>query len=135
MRISILLDIANSLSSLNYDMTGLVNYIDDVINSGLTMKYSVNTSGGDAVKIMNIHKSKGLEFSLCYFTGMHNKFTIKEINDKILFSNRYGIVLPFRNESLEDTFLKDLYIDNYYLEEISEKIRLFYDALSRCREK
>ena len=134
-RISNLLDIANSLSSLNYDMTGLVNYIDDVINSGLTMKYSVNTSGGDAVKIMNIHKSKGLEFSLCYFTGMHNKFTIKEISDKILFSLKYGIILPYMQDELKDTIIKDLYVDNYFIEEVSEKIRLFYVAVTRCREK
>ena len=134
-RISNLLDITNSLSSLGYDITGLVNYIDDVINSGLTVKYSVNTTGGDAVKIMNIHKSKGLEFSLCYFTGMHNRFTINEINDKILFSLKYGIILPYMEEELRDTIIKDLYVDNYFIEEVSEKIRLFYVALTRCREK
>ena len=38
-------------------------------------------------------------------------------------------------EELTDTILKDLYVDNYYLEEVSEKIRLFYVALTRCREK
>ena len=134
-RISNLLDIANSLSALNYDITSFVNYIDDVIDNGLTVKYSVNTSGGDAVKIMNIHKSKGLEFSLCYFTGMHNKFTIKEINDKILFSLKYGMILPYMSDELKDTIVKDLYVDNYFLEEVSEKIRLFYVALTRCREK
>ena len=134
-RISNLLDMANSLSSLGYDITDFVNYIDDVIDNGLTVKYSVNTSGGDAVKIMNIHKSKGLEFSLCYFTGMHNKFTIKEINDRVLFSSKYGIILPYMKDELKDTILKDLYVDNYFLEEVSEKIRLFYVALTRCREK
>lgn len=134
-RISNLLDISNSLDSLGYDISEFVNYIDAVIDNGLTVKYSVSTSGGDAVKIMNIHKSKGLEFSLCYFTGMHNKFTIKEINDKVLFSSKYGIILPYMNEELEDTILKDLYVDNYFLEEVSEKIRLFYVALTRCREK
>ena len=134
-RISNLLDIANSLSSLDYDLTLFINYINDVIDSGLTVKYSVNTSGGDAVKIMNIHKSKGLEFSLCYFVGMHNKFTIKELNDKVLFSNKYGIILPYMDGELKDTVLKDLYVDNYFVEEVSEKIRLFYVALTRCREK
>ena len=84
---------------------------------------------------MNIHKSKGLEFSLCYFIGMHNKFTIKEINDKVLFSLKYGIILPYMKEELEDTILKDLFVDNYFIEEVSEKIRLFYVALTRCREK
>lgn len=134
-RISNLLDIANSLSTLGYDIMNFVDYLDAVIENGLTVKYSVNTSGGDAVKIMNIHKSKGLEFSLCYFTGMHNKFTIKEINDEILFSSKYGIIFPYMKEELTDTILKDLYVDNYYLEEVSEKIRLFYVALTRCREK
>ena len=134
-RISNLLDIANSLSSLSYGVDDFVNYLDDVISNGLTVKYSINTGGTDAVKIMNIHKSKGLEFSLCYFVGMHNKFTIKEINDKVLFSLKYVIILPYMKEELEDTILKDLFVDNYFIEEVSEKIRLFYVALTRCREK
>ena len=134
-RISNLLDIAKNLDSLGYDISDFVNYIDDVIENGLTVKYSVGTSGLDAVKIMNIHKSKGLEFSLCYFTGMHNKFTIKEIKDKVLFSLKYGMIFPYMNEELCDTILKDLYVDNYFIEEVSEKIRLFYVAVTRCREK
>ena len=135
-RISNLLDMSNSLSSLGYDIIDFANYIDDVIDNGLSVKYSVNTSSGDAVKIMNIHKSKGLEFALCYFTGMHNKFTIREINDKVLFSLKYGIILPYMNDELQDdTILKDLYVDNYFIEEVSEKIRLFYVAVTRCREK
>ena len=40
-RISNLLDIANSLGSLNYDITGFVKYLDDVIDNGLSVKYSV----------------------------------------------------------------------------------------------
>lgn len=134
-RINNLLEMANNLSSLGYDLSAFVNYIDDVIDNGLTVKYSVNTSEGNSVKIMNIHKSKGLEFSLCYFTGMHNKFTIKEISDKIIFSPKYGLLLPYMKEELMDTVVKDLYRDNYFIEEISEKIRLFYVALTRCREK
>lgn len=134
-RINNLLDIANSLSSLEYDISDFVNYINDVIENGLAVKYSVSTNGGDAVKLMNIHKSKGLEFSLCYFVGFHNKFTIKDINDKVLFSSKYGIILPYMNEELEDTVLKEIYADNYFIEEVSEKIRLFYVALTRCREK
>jgi len=39
------------------------------------------------------------------------------------------------NEELSDTILKDLYVDNYFIEEVSEKIRLFYVAVTRCREK
>ena len=136
-RIDNILDIASNLSGLGYNLEEFINYIEDVLNKGLTIKYSTNTSIDNAVKIMNIHKSKGLEFSLCYFTGMHNEFTIKEINDKILVSDKGGIILPYINENgdISQNILKDLYVDNFFKEEISEKIRLFYVALTRCREK
>ena len=136
-RIDNILDIASNLSGLGYNLEEFINYIEDVLNKGLTIKYSTNTSIDNAVKIMNIHKSKGLEFSLCYFTGMHNEFTIKEINDKILISDKGGIILPYINENgdISQNILKDLYVDNFFKEEISEKIRLFYVALTRCREK
>lgn len=135
-RISNLIDIASNLSSLNYGIEDFIKYLDEVNEKGLLVKYSVNTGGQDAVKIMNIHKSKGLEFSLCYFTGMANKFTIKELNEKILFNEKLGIILPFVKENeLKETILKDIYKDDFYREEVSEKIRLFYVALTRCREK
>jgi len=136
-RISNLIDVANSLGNIGYGIYEFINYLDEVIELGLPVKYSPNTSGSDSVKIMNIHKSKGLEFSLCYFTGMHNKFTIKEISNKMLISDKFGIILPYLSDDgeLKNTIIKDLYVDNYLQEEVSEKIRLFYVALTRCREK
>ena len=134
--ISNLIDIASSLSDLGYSISDFINYLDDTDKLQLNVKYSVNSLTEDAVKIMNIHKSKGLEFSLCYFTGMHNKFTIKEISSKTLISNKYGIILPYVSDGeLNNTILKEMYVNDYYNEEISEKIRLFYVALTRCREK
>ena len=135
-RINNLIDISDNLSNLGYDLLEFINYLDDTIKLGLSVKYSGNNANGNAVKIMNIHKSKGLEFSLCYFTGMHNKFTIKEISSKNLISDKYGIIIPYiKDDELHNTILKDLYINNYFIEEISEKIRLFYVALTRAREK
>ena len=135
-RINNLIDISNNLSTLGYDILDFIEYLDDAIKINKGIKYRENTKSIDAVKIMNIHKSKGLEFSICYFTGMHNKFTIKEITSKTLISNKYGIILPYKKDNeLNDTIIKDLYQDDYYNDEISEKIRLFYVALTRTREK
>ncbi len=134
-RIDNLLDIASNLNSLGYNIETFITYFNDIIDNQLTVKYSVNTKGKNAVKIMNIHKSKGLEFSLCYFTGMQNKFTTKDASEKILFTEEYGFIIPYFREEQEETILKDLYVEKFYNEEISEKIRLFYVALTRCREK
>ncbi len=135
-KISNFIDLCSDINNLGYNIEEIIKYLDDVNKMDLEVKCSVNTNGGDAIKIMNIHKSKGLEFSLCYFTGMHNKFTIKEISSKLLISNKYGIIMPYlENDELKNTIIRDLYIEDYYNEEISEKIRLFYVALTRCREK
>ena len=135
-RISNLIDLANSLSSLGYTIKEFIEYLNETIDIDLPIKYSVNTKNQNAIKIMNIHKSKGLEFSLCYYTGLYNKFTIKETKSKFLVNNKYGIIMPYiKDNEVKETILKDLFIDDYYKEEISEKIRLFYVALTRCREK
>lgn len=135
-RISNLIDIGSNLSNLGYTIVEFIDYLNETINIDLPIKYSINTTNQNAVKIMNIHKSKGLEFSLCYYTGLDNKFTIKEIKSKFLISEKLGIIIPYlENDEMQDTILKDLYVANYYDEEISEKIRLFYVALTRCREK
>lgn len=135
-RISNLIDIASSLNDMGYTIEEFINYLEEVNKLGLSVKYKTDTGSADSVKIMNIHKSKGLEFSLCYFTGMTNKFTIKEISSKFIFDSNYGIILPYlKDNELTDTITKDIYKYHYLLEEVSEKIRLFYVALTRCREK
>ena len=135
-RISNLIDIASSLNDMGYTIEEFINYLEEVNKLGLSVKYKTDTGSADSVKIMNIHKSKGLEFSLCYFTGMTNKFTIKEISSKFIFDSNYGIILPYlKGNELTDTITKDIYKYHYLLEEVSEKIRLFYVALTRCREK
>ena len=99
------------------------------------MKYSVNSSDVDAVKIMTIHKSKGLEYPICYFSGLYKSFNISDLKERILFDNYFGIILPYFNEGINESICKVMLKDRYIKEEISEKIRLFYVALTRAREK
>ena len=82
---------------------------------------------------MTIHGSKGLEFPICYYTGLYSKFNIRELNEKILFNDH--IVIPYINGYFRKTIDYYLLKNNYIKEEISEQIRLFYVALTRAREK
>ena len=66
---------------------------------------------------------------------MHKKFNIADLKDLILYDNKYGIIIPYKNKYIKDTILKSLLKNQYIKEEISEKIRLFYVALTRTREK
>ena len=132
-RIYYLSDIARNLDSIGYSVYDFIDYLNNIDKTDI--KYSLNSDTGDSVKIMNIHKSKGLEFPVCYYTGMHKKFNISDLKETIFYYDNYGMILPVFTDSINDTFVKELVRNNYVKEEISEKIRLFYVGLTRAREK
>ena len=128
-----IIDMANNLT--DYDIILFSNHLDKMIRENYQMKYQINNDLGDAVKIMTIHKSKGLEYHICYFANMYKSFNIRELNEKFLYSNKYGIVTPYFDEGIGNTIYKTLIKEDYIKEEISEKIRVFYVALTRAKEK
>ena len=132
-KIDQIIDMANNLT--DYDIILFSNHLDKMIRENYQMKYQINNDLGDAVKIMTIHKSKGLEYHICYFANMYKSFNIRELNEKFLYSNKYGIVTPYFDEGIGNTIYKTLIKEDYIKEEISEKIRLFYVALTRAKEK
>lgn len=132
-RIYYLSDIARNLDSIGYSVYDFINYLNNMDKTDI--KYSLNSDTGNSVKIMNIHKSKGLEFPVCYYTGMHKKFNISDLKETLFYYDNYGMILPIFTDSINDTFVKELVRNNYIKEEISEKIRLFYVGLTRAREK
>ena len=60
-RIEYLLNLSNNLTELGYTPYELAVYVKEMTEGKNEIKYSLNTSAGNNVKIMNIHKSKGLE--------------------------------------------------------------------------
>lgn len=125
--------VSESLENIGYNIDDFTSYLSDLIEQGLDLKYSITDHFNDSVKIMTIHGSKGLEFPICYYTGLYSKFNIRELNEKILFNDH--IVIPYINGYFRKTMEYYLLKNNYIKEEISEQIRLFYVALTRAREK
>lgn len=134
-RMDHLKSIASNLSDLGYSPIEFCDYLNKMSHDNNDIKYSLNNKIGDNVKIMNIHKSKGLEFPVCYFSGFHKKFNFKDVQAKFLFDDQYGIITPYYQDGISKTILHKLSEIKYYQDEISEKIRLFYVALTRAREK
>ena len=83
---------------------------------------------------MTIHKSKGLEFPICYYSGLYKEMNTDILKKRFIFSD-YGIITPYFNEGIGNTFYKTLMKEKYLKEEVSEKIRLFYVALTRAKEQ
>ncbi len=134
-RLKSLSDIAESLNDLGMTISDFVTYLDNLNKESIDIKYNAYNTSNDSVKIMTIHKSKGLEFPICYFADLDHSFNMSDTKDLFIVSSDYGLIVPNTLSEEETSILKKLYINDYTKEEISEKIRLFYVALTRAREQ
>lgn len=112
-----------------------VDYLNQVFDGNYDLKFNIDSNSGNSCKIMTIHKSKGLEFPICYFAGFTSPFNLNELSERVLFDSQYGFVLPKVDQYYKDTILKTLLKKHTKLEEISERIRLLYVAVTRAKEK
>ncbi len=135
MRLDALRDLILNMEDLGFTIKDFKDYLEDILNNKFEIRYKEAKSALNCVKIMNIHKSKGLQFPICYYAGYKDGFNIKDLNDRFMFSKKYGIITPFYQEGIGTLFTKELVKALFLKEEISEKIRLLYVALTRAQEK
>ena len=133
-KIDYLKDLSINLSNIGYTPIDFSKYLSDMIDNG-SIEYSLNSDNSNSVKILNIHKSKGLEYSICYFTGLSKRSNDEDKKAKFIVDSNYNIITPYIDNGIKQTILKDLLLSIENRESISEKIRLFYVALTRAREK
>jgi ATP-dependent helicase/nuclease subunit A len=130
-----LLEKFQALNSVGINIYGVNDYLNSLINDNESIKISAIITDSDSVTITNIHKSKGLEYKICYYSGLYKEFNTQDINKRIMYNNEYGLIIPNYNQGFISTFVNYLNKERYIKEEISERIRLFYVALTRCKEK
>ena len=127
--------IADNATNFGYSPYEFLDYLNMVYEEGLDIKLSLNKEASNSVKIMTIHASKGLEYPVCYFTGLFKKFNIDDLKNKFYYDNTLGFITPYVKNGIHSTVVKLMLKNKYILEEISERLRLFYVALTRAREK
>ncbi len=108
-------------------------------------KYDVDYGGAelldenaDVVRIMSIHKSKGLEFPVTFVAGLSKRFNMQDVNQSLILDMDLGLgtdyvdpVRRIRNKTLRRTALSGKLRE----ESLSEELRLLYVAMTRAREK
>ena len=92
----------------------------------------------DVVRIMSIHKSKGLEFPVVFLSGCGKQFNLRDINDSLLFHEELGIgadCIDIKKRIRYTTLQKYAIKKKFELETLSEEMRILYVALTRAKEK
>lgn len=128
-------DLATEYGDSANDFLNFYDFLNCIQKDDMAVRFSTNENSENSVTIMTIHKSKGLEFPICYFSGLSKKFNISDVKERFLFDSTYGFLVPLKEEGIYSCFIKELIKQNYIKEEISEKIRLFYVAVTRAKEK
>lgn len=92
----------------------------------------------DVVRIMTIHKSKGLEFPVVFVAGLGRRFNMQDLNKKFLLHKDLGFGSPFIDpqKRIKYATISQLAIKRKMkMELIAEEMRVLYVALTRAKEK
>ncbi len=121
---------------------GLYNFICFInrlkLNSGDLSAAKVIGENDNVVRIMSIHKSKGLEFPVVFLSGTGKQFNKQDLNDSILIHQDLGFGPKFIdsvNRIEYPTLAKEALKLKLETELISEEMRVLYVALTRAKEK
>lgn len=126
----------------NTRMSGLhsfMNYIETIKNQGDDLTPAKTFGDGDnVVRIMTIHKSKGLEFPVVILSDTAHEFNLKEFEKNILWNGDAGIAADFVDTKMRVRYPSPArlrVISEAKQALVSEEMRLLYVALTRAREK
>ncbi|WP_245640147.1 UvrD-helicase domain-containing protein [Paenibacillus dakarensis] len=107
-------------------------------NGGDLGAASAAESQGNAVRLMTIHKSKGLEFPVVFVAGISKNFNQQDLNAPFLMHKELGFGPKYVDEKLRVSYptLPNLAIRRRsQLELLAEEMRVLYVALTRPKEK
>lgn len=121
---------------------GLFNFLRYIerIEEGSGDLSGANLTGEehDVVRIMTMHKSKGLEFPVVFLAGMGRKMNFRQSLQNVVLHKDYGIGLKYADaeaEFFEDTLCYRALCNLNAGEELSEAMRLLYVGMTRPKEK
>ena len=121
---------------------GLFNFINFIerikLGSGDLGAAKLIGENEDVVRIMSIHKSKGLEFPVVFLSCTGSGFNMMDLNSDILLHQKIGIgvkYIDYDRQIKYDTISKLALKEKLLEENLSEEMRILYVALTRAKEK
>ncbi len=134
--------VQKALDFENTSYRGLFNFVRYIEN---LQKYEVDYGAAesdagneDAVRIMSIHKSKGLEFPIVFVSGLSKKFNKQDTKERIAMHPEMGLGTDAVDPEIRKrvpTLQKKIIQKQIELESLGEELRVLYVALTRAKEK
>lgn len=99
---------------------------------------SIEDEQSDTVRVMTIHKSKGLEFPIVFVAGMGKRFNMQDARSSVVLHARLGVGLDavnLKDRTKSPSMIKKVIQREEALDSLGEELRVLYVALTRAKEK
>lgn len=131
---------AKQYESSNFKgLYNFINFIDRLkLSSGDLGSAKLIGENDNVIRIMSIHKSKGLEFPVVFLSSTGKQFNLMDLNDSVLLHQEMGIgvkYIDYDKQIQYDTLSKASLRSKMLIETLSEEMRILYVALTRAKEK
>jgi ATP-dependent helicase/nuclease subunit A len=131
-----LYSLAISYSSVgNGSLEGFLDYLQIISNEGYQIQ---SAAAPDSVKIMSIHKSKGLEFPVVFLCGLSKSFNMEQTREQVLCDSELGLGLncvDVQRRLRYPTVAKLAISAKMRTEALSEELRVLYVAMTRPKDR
>lgn len=136
----VLYDRARQFEETSYKgLFNFINFIDKIKSSRGDMgSAKILGENDNVVRIMSIHKSKGLEFPVVFLSGCGKRFNLMDMNKEVLMHQDLGFgsdVVDLKLRLSRPSAAKVAISEKIRMETLSEEMRILYVAMTRAREK
>lgn len=131
--------------AVSFERTSYKGLFSFIRYMGQLQKYEVDFGEADVtlehedvVRIMSIHKSKGLEFPIVFVSGLGRRFNKKDSTDAMILDSTYGVGLACvegKKHRRRTTLLREMIASRIAGDNIGEELRVLYVALTRAKEQ
>lgn len=139
MNLDMLVARAAAFEKTSYNgLFNFVRFMDKMTSYTIDYGQAGNDGAEDCVRIMTIHKSKGLEFPIVFVAGMGKSFNRTDTKNKIVIHQNFGLGIDYINHEHRiriKTLSKAVLSKMIDMENIDEELRILYVALTRAKEK
>ena len=119
-------------------LTAFLRYVDKVAKSGNDMSGGSAVDSEDAVRVMTVHKSKGLQAPVCIVAGLETDFNLMDARSSLVMHEQGGIGMRMCDSKMAiryDTFARKVIGNMEQNATVAEEMRLLYVAMTRAEEK
>lgn len=122
-----------------YGLYHFLRYIEELEKYDVDYgEANLQDENADVVRIMSIHKSKGLEFPICFVAGLAKNFNMRDAAQRLVMDVEMGIGVDYVEPKMRVTsrnLRRNFIAMQIRQENLAEELRILYVAMTRAKEK